>query len=357
MTVDIHQVLVGAARGDAITNLALEIRDRLRRTAPSEIYAYHVDDAVRGDVEPLSSFPAASRAPAMIVYHSSIGEPKVTEFLLSRREQLVLVYHNITPFEYYLGVDAHFSSLLAWGRSEIGILRPRVDLAFADSAFNARELLDIGYQDPLVLPLGVRPDRLIDLPGDADAIRAIDSLAKPIVLAVGQQLPHKRFEHLIEAMHVLRLYRGRGAALVIVGRPHQERYHDSLVGLATRLMLPDVVFTGALSDAALASYYRRAAVYVSASLHEGLGIPALEAMAFGVPVVARTAGAVGESVADGGIVLPPTAGPTHFAEALDMILGDSALSARLARAALQQAGTWDADAALEQFEQALLGIS
>jgi len=117
------------------------------------------------------------------------------------------------------------------------------------------------------------------------------------------------------------------------------------------------VFTGALSDAALASYYRRAAVYVSASLHEGLGIPALEAMAFGVPVVARTAGAVGESVADGGIVLPPTAGPTHFAEALDMILGDSALSARLARAALQQAGTWDADAALEQFEQALLGIS
>lgn len=356
MTAQIHQVLVGAAPGDAVTNLAFEIRGHLRQSVESEVYAFHVAPELVGEVRSLSTFPTAPDDRRLIVYHSSIGQPEVTGFLLDRSEQIALIYHNITPYELFVNVDPHFSSLLAWGRSELALLRPRVVLSVADSAFNAAELVDLGYPQPQVLPLGVRPDRLLEEPSEPDMVRLLDGVPGPIVLAVGQQLPHKRFEQIVQAVHVLETFHRRPVSLFLVGRPTLPRYHAALVAHAERLLLANVCFTGPTTEAGLATLYRRAAVYVSASTHEGIGIPALEAMSFGVPVIVRGAGAVRETVGPGAIVLDEGATPLHFAAALDALLGDPVLAHRAATLALGHAATWSPHEPLRQFEHAALAL-
>ena len=138
------------------------------------------------------------------MYHASIGEPTVASFLLARPEPIVLVYHNITPAKYFVGIDETFAELLVLGRHELDAIRHRVVLAIADSQFNAAELEAIGYEDVRVIPPVVDPFRLLrTVPdaADAQAPRARRS-SGPILLFVGQLLPHKRPDLLVKAMHI-----------------------------------------------------------------------------------------------------------------------------------------------------------
>ena len=75
----------------------------------------------------------------------------------------------------------------------------------------------------------------------------------------------------------------------------------------------------------MATLYRAAAVYATASAHEGLALPPLEAMSFGVPVVAIGTGAIPETLGGAGLVLPADAGPVLLAEALVEVLSNGEL--------------------------------
>src|SRR4051812_39723763 len=150
----IHQILVAASPGDAITNLAFGTRDLLRRVGPSEIYAHHIAPALAlsGQVLPLSTYPARRTPDIPMIFHASIGQPEVHRFLTTRSEPLVLVYHNVTPGSYFEPYDPGFAELLMLGRDEVELLRPRVVRAIADSRFNACELEAMGYRDVRVVP-------------------------------------------------------------------------------------------------------------------------------------------------------------------------------------------------------------
>ncbi|MCA1844423.1 MAG: glycosyltransferase [Actinobacteria bacterium] len=95
---EIHQIVISASPGEAVTAAALDLRDVLRRVGPSEIFARSVDESLAGEVLPLAGY-AARRGAALgrnvLVYHASTGDPEVCSFLLGRPEKLVLVYHNL----------------------------------------------------------------------------------------------------------------------------------------------------------------------------------------------------------------------------------------------------------------------
>ncbi len=123
----VHQVLVAASLGDAITNEALGIRQAIKRRFPgveSEIYAYHRGLGVE-PVRPLSQYPTGNTAERAMVFHSSIGEPGMVEFLAGRRERIVLRYHNITPAAWFQAYDPAFADLLRLGREQLISLRDR----------------------------------------------------------------------------------------------------------------------------------------------------------------------------------------------------------------------------------------
>ncbi len=265
----------------------------------------------------------------VLVFHASIGQPAVHDFLTTRAEPLVLVYHNITPGSYYEPYDPFFADLLVLGRQEVERLRPRVLAAVAASQFNARELEAMGYRNIRVVPPVVNVRRLSQVEPRASTVRHLEALDAPILLAVGQLLPHKRPDFLVEMMHVAATYLGMNGYLMLVGYQRFERYARAIREQVLELNLPRVHVVGAVDEPDLAAMFSTAAAVVSASEHEGFCLPLLEAMTFEKPVVAHACAAIPETVGDAAILLPSADGPALFAEAVTEILANDAMRAGL----------------------------
>ena len=90
----IHQVLSGAATGDAVTRIALNTRTILRRYGPSEIYAHHIDPSAHGFALPLDTLPPDEHPDDVVILHASIGDELVFDRLADRTDRLVLAKWN-----------------------------------------------------------------------------------------------------------------------------------------------------------------------------------------------------------------------------------------------------------------------
>jgi L-malate glycosyltransferase len=344
----INQVVVSARPGDAVTSAALELRRLLRQVGRSEIFARYVHEDLHHDVWELKDSDwLASEHPEedLIVFHASIGEPAVEQFLLGRPESLVVYYHNISPPELFYEYDPALAGLLETGRRELAHLAPRAAMAIAVSEFNARELTALGYQDVRVAPLVVDTERLKSAEVPSEMTARLDSLSGPVLLFVGQLLPHKRVDFLLGMFHVLTTYHRRPATLAVIGNPRLARLADSLRLLCAELNLDNVVMTGPVTDTQLAAWFRRADVFVTASEHEGFCVPPLEAMAHDVPVVARHFAALPETIGDAGLLVRPEAGPEEMADAVLAVLDGHELRARLVTRGRRRLVQLDAGAA------------
>jgi glycosyltransferase involved in cell wall biosynthesis len=152
------------------------------------------------------------------------------------------------------------------------------------------------------------------------------------VISVARAYPHKNIEGLLRAMARLHGRGGPAPQLVLVGDRYRAGHH--LDRLTEDLGLRGtVVFTGFVSLADLCALYSAAAVFAFPSLAEGYGLPILEAMSCGTPVVASQASAVPEAVGAAGLV-GDAQDPEAFAELLGQVLEDEALQAQLRAAGL-----------------------
>ena len=328
----IHQILVGANAGDAITSMALEIQAELREDRESNIYARFVDPSVALLVSPLSQFPDSLRRRDLVIYHASYGSPEITKVLLELPSELVLVYHNITPARHFMGHDPQFALGLQWGRHELELIRNRAVLAVAVSRYNADELAMLGYSNVRIIAAGLDPERLCEVVPEPGLALALNStFPDGYVLAVSQLLPHKRFDTVVEAMHFVQWVHGLDLGLVIVGANRMPVYAEAITRHARQLNVRNMQVVGGVSERALATYFRLAKLYLCTSAHEGLALPPLEAMSLGIPVVARAAGAVAETIGDGGLVLPENAGSVLVGEAVAEIATNVAVRRRLIR--------------------------
>ncbi|MCC6226235.1 MAG: glycosyltransferase [Microthrixaceae bacterium] len=347
----INQVLAGAAAGDAITRIALNTRALLRRYGDSEVFAHHIDPSVGQVIRPLTQLPEGD-SNDIVLLRASIGDEEIGRVLASRAERIVVGYHNITPPEFFDSVDPGFAMLLREGRTQLRSLAPRVSAAFADSTFNAQDLISLGYSDVEVVPPLLDPSHLLaqpPAPGFALEIRR--RAPAELILFVGQMLPHKRPHLLVAAHHLLTSHHLPDAALVMVGTPRSPSYASALSSFVATLNLPRVWFTGPIDDHELAELYRRADVFVTATSHEGFCVPLLEAMAASVPVVATDAGAIPETAGDAALLLDD-AHPAMLAEALAMVLHDRRRGA-MALAGRQRAAALSLENAERRFVEFL----
>lgn len=348
----IDQVLVSASPGDAVTNSAFEFRDLLRRLGPSDIYARYFDPNLAADVFPLERYGQRphARPEDVLCLHASIGEPDVMSFLRERSERLVVVYHNISPADAFRDYDPRFAGLLEEGRKDLAELAGRADAALAVSEYNAEELRALGYRDVRVSPLVVDLARLRDVTPHPGTTRHLQTAVEgPVALFVGQLLPHKRPDLLLQAFHVLRTYLVRDAHLVLAGPARLSGYRRALETFLRELNLPQAWITNALGDDELAAFYRRADVFVTASEHEGFCVPLVEAMAFDVPIVARRHAAIPDTLGGAGILLPPDDDPVLLAEAMAAVMTDRALADELRRRGRKRLAAFDPEQARSIF--------
>lgn len=170
-------------------------------------------------------------------------------------------------------------------------------------------------------------------------------LAPGFLLAVGTLEPRKNLTTLLRAYDRLRREAGVAAPLVLVGR--QGWLYDEVFQTIDRLGLaPWARHLSGAPDVELAHLYRAAGVLAFPSHYEGFGLPALEAMHGGCPVVVSDRGSLPEVVGRAGVILPPDDADA-WAEALARVLSDAEYAGGLRRAGYEQARrfTWEKTAA------------
>jgi glycosyltransferase involved in cell wall biosynthesis len=320
----VHQVLATLGYGDAIGHEVLGIQRVLRRAGiASEIYVETADPRLEDLTLDYREMVGAIEPNDILIHHFSIGSrASRTAYALPGR--MALVYHNITPPEYFVGVHKDLVKLCFHGRRELTAYISRCDVALGDSEYNRQELQALGFPVTGVLP--VVPDfshldAAADHAGRSYAARFDDGITN--VMFVGRVIPNKKFEDVIRAFHVYRTRCNPRSRLLLVGSYSGfERYLSMLHALVARLGTPDVHFLGHVSNEELSSLYDVADLFLCASEHEGFCVPLIEAFHKRVPVLAYAATAVPATM-DGGGVLYETKDPHAVARLIDAIVDDA----------------------------------
>jgi glycosyltransferase involved in cell wall biosynthesis len=281
----------------------------------------------------------------------------VASFLLHRIERVGIVYHNITPSRFFRPYDAEFADVLDDGRRELAMMRQRASFAFAVSPYNARELESLGYDRVGLTPLIVDVEELAGMRPDANMAQYLATqLDGPLILFVGQVLPHKRPDLLLAAFHVLNTYLVPEARVAVVGPGRNAAYRVAVARYARELNLNRAWLTGWVRDEELVAFFRAADVLVTTSEHEGFCVPLLEAMAFDVPVVARPFAAIPETLGDAGVLLPAGDEPVLLAEAVKEVLDNGGLRQSLVSKGRERLKQFEPDVARAAFAEQLLAV-
>jgi len=235
---------------------------------------------------------------------------------------VVVTLHDLIPLKH--PETEKFAARLYW-RLQIPIAARRSAFIITDSAHARQEIM---------ADFKVAPEK----------IRAKYGLSAGYILYVGTIQPRKNLDTLIEAFSLLKSERRIDCKLVIVGR--KGWLYDTLFARISELDLSnDVIFTGFVPDEELPFIYDGARVFAYLSLFEGFGLPPLEAMACGVPVVTSNTTSLPEVVGDAGIAVPPTA-VTEVAEALLRVIeqDDIAAAMRAKGLARSRSFSWESAA-------------
>ncbi len=349
----IDQVVHILAAHDAIGAHVLHTRDALRQAGyESDIYAGDAHPEVREHAWPLDDLSTSRSKRRWLLFHHSTGSA-VAEAVLRRPEPVILDYHNITPASYVSRWAPAMREELELGREQLEALAPRSFYGIAHSTFSRRELEEAGIgHTSVVAPMFDMADATAD-PDVSEALAKERASGGAGWLFVGRLSPHKAQHDLVKALAAYRRLYDPRARLHLVGTSLGTDYPRALERFANRLGIADDVRTpGSVSSEALVAYYRSADVFVCASEHEGFCVPLVEAMHLGLPVVAYGAAAVGETVGEGGLVLPDKT-PVRMATAVRRVVEDGALRRALVQLGKQRAASFSLGAVRRQLVSAL----
>jgi len=313
----VHQVLATLGYGDAIGHEVLGIQRVLRAAGySSEIFVETADPRLEPLTIDYREMVGGVAPDDVLIHHFSIGS-RASRTAYALPGHMALVYHNITPPEYFIGVHKELVKLCFRGRRELTAYIDRSDVALGDSEYNRQELEALGFANTGVLP--VVPD-FSHLAGvDLQSVQTFDD-ENTNILFVGRVIPNKRFEDVIRAFHVYRTRHNVRSRLLLVGSYSGfERYHAILHGLIAKLGTPDVHFLGHVRNEELSALYDVADLFLCASEHEGFCVPLIEAFYKQVPVLAYAATAVPATM-DGAGVLYDTKDPEHIARLMETVV-------------------------------------
>ncbi len=254
----------------------------------------------------------------------------------------VVTIHDLIPIVfpvYKNGLLRLYAIAFRWWA---GFLARRAAAIITDSEHSKSDLVSVLGLSPgriHVIPLGVGDDfRPYLLPGAITAATRRYGIIPPYLLAVGNFLPHKNVDRLVEAYSTLPQDLRTSTRLVLAGVP--ARHGSARPVDPSRLARPGVIMPGFIAPEDLPLLYAGATALVCPSLVEGFGLPVLEAMACGTPVVCAKAGALPEVAGEAALYIDPL-DIESIRAGMEQIIQDADLRAALSARGLERAKLFD----------------
>lgn len=323
----IYQLVHTLSYGDAISGEVLALHRTFQsQGTQSEIYAINIHPEYRSIAKDYQSFPRTCSGE--IILHYSLGSPLNDLYRSVQGVSKTLIYHNLTPSRWFQGINPRIVKDIEDGVRELPQLCRISDRIIADSKFNASEIQAIGCSaEVLLLPFDPERWKVARREGIYSMLKADSTLH---VLHVGRIAPNKRIEDIIKTFYFLHHHINKDSRLWLCGIDiDTELYSFALKRLIHEFHLENVVqFTGGTGDEEIRAFYEGSSVYLCMSEHEGFCLPLVEAMHFGLPVVAYDSSAVPETLGNGGILVSEKR-DAEIAELINKIHTDSALREKM----------------------------
>lgn len=300
----IIQMMPSISMGDAVSNDALALKNVLKELDyDTAIYAECIDCRFTdGDIKFCSELKKLSPKD-IIIYHLAIGSDVNYKFqqLPGRK---IIIYHNITPYQYFEGYNSSSCNLCREGIEQTKELAKTAEYCLADSEFNKQCLIELGYKCKIdVLPILIpfsdyekQPNqKIVNRYGDKEYTN---------ILFTGRIAPNKKHEEVIKTFYHYQKYYNNKARLFLVGSYQgMELYYRELKCFIKENHISNVYFTGHIPFDEILAYYRIADVFLCQSEHEGFCVPLVEAMYFDLPIVAYNSCAIPGTLGGSGILL------------------------------------------------------
>jgi glycosyltransferase involved in cell wall biosynthesis len=336
----IRNLLRQLARMDRQTEFVLLCRPEDRETlgALGENFRAVVETAGNYTLAEQVKIPWALKREGVTLFHA----PHYVLPPLVRCQSVVTIHDCIhLMFPQYLPSRV----ALAYAKKSIDMAARRATRVMTVSESSKRDILRFVDTEPEKIDViyNAYDDRFAIDPREEDVVRVSEryQLQSEFVLYAGNVKPHKNLERLIEAFYLVRKRGLDHLKLVLIGDEISK--YTALRRAVHRYQLHKYVrFLGYLPEETLAVMYRLAGVFVFPSLYEGFGLPPLEAMASGTPVVTSNVSSLPEVAGDAAVLVDPY-DPRAIAEGIYQVLTDEKLRRDLRHKGVARAGqfSWE----------------
>lgn len=327
MKTRIISMLPELSRGDAVSNDALAIHRLLKKAGYDAVLCVERANYIPKDetVLPADDLSFIQKED-VVLYHLSTGTQ--LNYRVGRLQcKKIVRYHNITPPEFFQNLMTLKVASSMDGLYGAKYLADKVDFCICDSDFNRQDLLRMNYQCPIyVVPILIAFEDYTKTP-DTAILKDLEHTTD--IIFTGRIAPNKRQEDVICAFYYYQKYYNPDARLHLVGNPSgMEPYYQKLLSYIEKLGVKNVTFTGHIPFSAMLAYYAGADLFLCMSDHEGFCVPLVEAMHFSLPIVAKDAAAVGETLGGSGILLQDK-NPMEAAAIMNRVISDEAFRQEL----------------------------
>ncbi len=275
-------------------------------------------------------------------------------FRFVKLEKVIITLHHLIP---YVVSDFDNESSFFW-RLNVKEMK-KADRIITVSNFSKNEIVNhVGYPEAKIAVIyhGVDYERFKPAPRDEKLMSKYElPVDKKLILYVGSEHPRKNVPTLIKAFSKLKKV-NEGVKLVKVGNPAWKNEREKLLRLIYELGLEsEVLFLNYVPEEDLPKLYNAADLFVLPSLYEGFGVPLLEAMASGTPVVASNSSSIPELVGDAGVMVDPN-DFEGLAQAMYKVLTNVNLSREMIQRGLRRANLFTWEKAAEQTLEVYKGV-
>jgi glycosyltransferase involved in cell wall biosynthesis len=306
--------------------------------------------------------PLLADKSAVLIYHQAVFWEKGLDILTSALCKRVVKYHNITPAYFFMpySMVGYKKCWLARHQNR-QMVRAGLDMVICDSQYNAREfeIYGMATNSLSVCPPFNRIDKLAEAEPCMPIVEGLRD-GKLNVFFVGRVAPNKGHASIIYTAHAYKIMFDTDVRFIIAGGldPSLKGYYQDIQRLATQLQVSDLIeFIGQVSDSQLRAYLMGSHVFLLLSEHEGFCLPAIEAQAFELPVLARENGSSREVMGANQLVYDKDVGFEILACAVRTLFEEFKMRLYLAWQGRQNAAIYATNALRRQFVNCLEEIA